>query len=60
MVRPEPHQIRTIDSWIAKQADPNLPRPEAIGRSSSSSFGNECAELTKSSSARFDALTDRL
>ena len=45
---PRPHQIRTIDSWIAKQADPNLPRPEAIRHSSNSSFGNECAELTKS------------
>jgi hypothetical protein len=27
---------------------PNLPRPEAIRRSSSSSLENECAELTKS------------
>jgi len=33
---------------LIEQADPNLPRPEAIRHSSSSRFGNECAELTKS------------
>jgi hypothetical protein len=32
MTRLQPHQLAQLDSWIAKQDDPKLTRPEAVRR----------------------------
>jgi hypothetical protein len=58
LVRLEPHQIRTIDSWMPSKPIPtfHVLKPFAIRRASEMNALNSL----KAGSARFDALTDLL